>query len=308
MEEVMPYLGWVILVVLFIMGLCALIGSGFVIHTKQAGIVERMGKFNRIAQPGFNLKLPFIESCVYIEDLNMQLTDVPVSSKTKDDATVTIPVRVQYYVLPDKVKEAYYELDEPEDQIRAHVENVLLSFIPKVTLDQTYEQEDDIAKKVKDSLSSVMSKFGYAIENALVTKIEPATEVINAMNNINASRRDKVAIEAKAEGEKIQLVKRAEAEKEAKILAGEGIAGERKAIVEGLKESISDLKGVGIDSDESMSLIMLAQYFDALRDIGKNSNTILMSHSPSAVLDLKSQLREAIITGHAAAGKQNHNA
>lgn len=303
MEEVTPYLGWVILVVLFIVGLCAVIGSGFVIHTKQAGIVERMGKFNRIAEPGFNLKLPFIESCVHIEDLNMQLTDVPVSSKTKDDATITIPVRVQFYVIPEKVKEAYYELDEPEDQIRAHVENVLLSYIPKITLDQTYEQEDDIAKKVKESLAGVMSKFGYAIENALVTKIEPAGEVINAMNNINASRRNKVAIEAKAEADKIQMIAKAEGEKQAKILAGEGIAGERKAIVEGLKESIGDLGSVKIGPDEAMTLIMLAQYFDALRDIGKNSNTILMPHSPSAVLDLKSQLRDAIITGHLAANE-----
>src|SRR6266576_2408941 len=66
----------------------------FTIHTKQAAVIEKV---------------------VYIEDLNMQLMGVPVMSKTKDDATVTVPVRVQYYVLPGKVKEAYYELDDPED-------------------------------------------------------------------------------------------------------------------------------------------------------------------------------------------------
>ena len=68
---------------------------------------------------------------MYVEELNMQLMDVPVVSKTKDDATITLPVRVQYFVLPDKVREAYYELDDPEDQIKAHVENVILSHIPK---------------------------------------------------------------------------------------------------------------------------------------------------------------------------------
>ena len=90
----------------------------FTIHTKQAAIVERFGKFERIAGPGLNFKLPLVEKVVYTEDLNMQLMDVPVMSKTKDDATVTVPVRVQYFVLPDKVKEAYYELDDPEDQIK----------------------------------------------------------------------------------------------------------------------------------------------------------------------------------------------
>src|ERR1700746_1282537 len=98
----------------------------FTIHTKQAAVIEKFGKFERIG-PGLNLKVPFIEKVVYIEDLNMQLMDVPVMSKTKDDATVTVPVRVQYYVLADKVKEAYYELDDPEDQIKAHVQNVILS-------------------------------------------------------------------------------------------------------------------------------------------------------------------------------------
>ena len=130
----------------------------FTIHTKQAAIVERFGKFERIAGPGLNFKLPLVEKVVYTEDLNMQLMDVPVMSKTKDDATVTVPVRVQYFVLPDKVKEAYYELDDPEDQIKAHVENVILSYIPKINLDDTYQQEDQIATRIKENLSAVMAK------------------------------------------------------------------------------------------------------------------------------------------------------
>ena len=145
-------------------------------------------------------------------------------SKTKDDATVTVPVRVQYFVLPDKVKEACYELDDPEDQIKAHVENVILSYIPKINLDDTYQQEDQIATRIKESLSAVMAKFGYSIENALVTKIVPADAVVKAMNDINAARREKVATEARAEANKIRLVRQAEAEAEAKALAGQGVA------------------------------------------------------------------------------------
>lgn len=150
----------------------------FTVHTKHAAIVKRFGKFNRIAGPGLNFKTPLMEKVVYVEDLNMQLMDVPVMSKTKDDATVTVPVRVQYFVLPDKVKEAYYELDDPEDQIKAHAENVILSYIPKINLDDTYQQEDQIATRIKESLSAVMAKFGYSIEDALVTKIVPADAVV----------------------------------------------------------------------------------------------------------------------------------
>lgn len=279
--------------------------SAFTVHTKQAAIVERFGKFSRIAGPGLNFKTPLIEKVVYVEDLNMQLMDVPVMSKTKDDATVTVPVRVQYFVLPDKVKEAYYELDDPEDQIKAHVENVILSYIPKINLDDTYQQEDQIATRIKESLSAVMAKFGYSIENALVTKIVPADAVVKAMNDINAARREKVATEARAEAQKITLVRQAEAEAEAKALAGQGVARERKAIVDGLRDSVLNFEeGVkGVDPHEVMALLMMTQYFDALRDIGAQSNTILLPHSPAAVSELNTQLRDAIMSGSLAAMK-----
>ena len=277
----------------------------FTVHTKQAAVIEKFGKFERIAGPGLNFKIPFIEKVVYVEDLNMQLMDVPVMSKTQDDATVTVPVRVQYYVLADKVKEAYYELDDPEDQIKAHVENVILSYIPKINLDDTYQQEDQIAKRIKESLSTVMAKFGYSIENALVTKIVPADAVVKAMNDINAARREKVATEARAEANKLTLVRQAEAEAEAKALAGQGVARERKAIVDGLRDSVLNFEeGIqGVDPHEVMALLMMTQYFDALRDIGAQSNTILLPHSPSAVTDLYAQLRNAITAGNLAAMK-----
>ena len=294
--------GGLIVLVLFIIILWKCF---FTVHTKQAAVIEKFGKFERIAGPGLNFKIPFIERVVYVEDLNMQLMDVPVMSKTQDDATVTVPVRVQYYVLPDKVKEAYYELDDPEDQIKAHVENVILSHIPKINLDDTYQQEDQIAKRIKESLSTVMAKFGYSIENALVTKIVPADAVVKAMNDINAARREKVATEARAEANKITLVRQAEAEAEAKALAGQGVARERKAIVDGLRDSVLNFEeGIqGVDPHEVMALLMMTQYFDALRDIGAQSNTILLPHSPSAVTDLYAQLRNAITAGNLAAMK-----
>ena len=186
-------IGAAALLILTVVGIALFFSCVFTIHTKKAGIVERFGKFDRIAGAGLNFKWPVIERLVYVEDLSMQLMDVPVMSKTSDDATVTVPVRVQYYVLPDRVKEAYYELDNPEDQIRAHVENVILSYIPKIPLDETYQQEEKIADRIEESLANVMSKFGYSIENALVTKIVPTDGVVKAMNDINAARREKVA-------------------------------------------------------------------------------------------------------------------
>lgn len=276
-----------------------LTGCYFTIHTKQAGIVERFGKFLRIAPEGLNFKLPLIDKVVYREDLNMQLLDVGVTSKTKDDATLNIPVRVQYSILPQKIKEAYYELDDPEDQINAHVENVILSYIPTITLDQAYEQEEQIAKRIQDKLTVAMSEFGYSIKNALVTKIVPSPEVLNAMNNINTQRRNAEAAKAQAETQKTLLVGKAEGEKQAQILAGEGVAGEQKAIVNGLKESLKNFEeGTGVTANSAMVLIMMARYFDALKEMGVESNTIMVPHSPSVVTDLFGQMRSSIISAN----------
>ena len=88
-------------------------------------------------------------------------------------------------------------------------------------------------------------------------------------------------------------------------LAGQGVARERKAIVDGLRDSVLNFEeGIqGVDPHEVMALLMMTQYFDALRDIGAQSNTILLPHSPSAVTDLYAQLRNAITAGNLAAMK-----
>jgi regulator of protease activity HflC (stomatin/prohibitin superfamily) len=162
---------WVVLAVIVFFG-AILISGFFTVHTKQAAIVERFGKFNRIAGPGLNFKTPLIEKVVYVEDLNMQLMDVPVMSKTKDDATVTVPVRVQYFVLADKVKEAYYELDDPEDQIKAHVENVILSYIPKINLDD-FDALRDIGAQSNTILlphsPSAVAELNAQLRNAITS-------------------------------------------------------------------------------------------------------------------------------------------
>lgn len=280
----------------------ALFNAFFTVNTMSAAIIERFGRFHHIATEGLNFKVPFIDSRVYTEDLSMQLMDVAVASKTKDDATITIPVRVQYFVLPDKVKEAYYKLDDPELQIKAHVENVILSYIPKLDLDETYLQEDQIAARIKENLTNVMAAFGYAIQNALVTKIIPADAVVAAMNDINAARREQIAQKARAEANKLTKIAEAEAESRAKVLQGEGIAGQRKAIIDGLKLSVEEFKdATGVDVQEVMSLVMLTQYFDALRDIGANSNTILLPNSPSAVGSFLAEFRNTLISSNIAA-------
>ncbi|MDR3722315.1 MAG: SPFH domain-containing protein [Candidatus Acidoferrales bacterium] len=290
-------------VVLF--ALSVFFGSFFTIDTAHAGVVQRLGKFSRIAAPGLNFKVPFIDAVVANLTLQVQQLDVKVETKTKDNVFVQIPISVQYKVMPDKVYDAFYKLSDPIKQIESFVYNVILGHVPKLTLDETFDQQAQIAIDVKNNLDASMSEFGYSIVKSLITDLVPDEKVKAAMNDINAAQREREATVSRAETEKLLLVKKAEAEAESKRLQGEGIANQRKAIVEGLRDSVAKFSESveGATPKDAMAMVLLTQYFDTLKEVaGTNrSNTIMMPHTPNALTDLFSQFRNAIITGDIAA-------
>ncbi len=291
------------IVLLFIL-IVIVTGSFFTVQTAHAGIVQRLGKFSRIASPGLNFKIPLIETVVRKISLQVQQLDVRVETKTKDNVFVQIPISVQYQVIPDKVYDAFYKLSDPIKQIESFVYNVILGHVPKMTLDQTFEQQAQIAIDVKDSLDASMKEFGYSIAKSLITDIVPDDKVKAAMNDINAAAREREATVSRAETEKLLLVKKAEAEAESKKLQGEGIANQRTAIIEGLRESVTRFSAAvsGASAQDAMMMVLMTQYFDTLKEIagGNRSNTVMMPHSPNALNDLFAQFRDAIITGNVA--------
>ena len=294
-----------LLIVLIVIALAILSGGFFTVQTAHAGIVQRLGKFLRVAQPGLNYKIPIIDTLVARVSLQVQQLDVKVETKTKDNVFVQIPISVQYRVDPNKIYDAFYKLSDPLKQIESFVYNVILGHVPKMTLDQTFEQQAQIAIDVENSLDESMKDFGYGIVKSLITDIVPDLKVKAAMNDINAAAREREATVSRAETEKLLLVKKAEAEAESKRLQGEGIANQRKAIVEGLRESINKFAESveGASAKDAMGLVLLTQYFDMMRDVaGTNrSNTIMIPHTPNALSDLFAQFRNAIITGEVAA-------
>jgi regulator of protease activity HflC (stomatin/prohibitin superfamily) len=213
----------------------------YTVRTYTAGVVERFGKFNRVAQAGLHFLVPYCESVGFI-DLQVRQADVSVETKTKDNVFVTIPVSVQYQVLQEKVYEAWYKLSSPQKQIESYVFNSILGHVPTLTLDEAFEQEANISAAVKKELDVVMNEFGYIILKALVTDIVPDAKVKAAMNDINAAQREQFAAQARGEAEKILKVKQAEAEAESKALQGEGVARQRQAIIQGLQASVEQFK------------------------------------------------------------------
>jgi regulator of protease activity HflC (stomatin/prohibitin superfamily) len=206
-------------------------------------------------------------------------------------------------VLPEKVYDAYYRLANANTQITAFVFDVVRARVPRIKLDDLFEKKDEIADAVKNELSHVMYDFGYGIVMALVTDIDPDHTVKEAMNAINAAQRMRIAATEKGEADRILKVKAAEAEAQSKALQGKGIADQRRAIVDGLRESVDEFqKSVpGATAQDVMNLVLMTQYFDTLKEIGASSvsNTILIPHSPGSLSDLTSQMRTAMITADA---------
>jgi regulator of protease activity HflC (stomatin/prohibitin superfamily) len=186
--------------------------------------------------------------------------------------------------------------------MQAYAFDVVRSHIPSMDLDEAYADADTIARHIQDTLHSQMAPYGYEIVKALVTNIEPDQRVKDAMNNINASQRNQVAAAAQGDAQKTLAVKKAEGEKETMRLQGEGVAAERKAIAEGLHESLKIIAQHGLDPKEAMALVALTQYTDMIRALGEGArtNTILLPHSPSGVGDLLAQIRDGILIGDAA--------
>lgn len=300
----MDAMSGVILVLIFIVGIFVLsiaLGSFFTVQTAAVAIVQRLGKFARVAGPGLNWKTPFLETVVMRMSLKVQQFDLQVETKTLDNVFVQIHVSIQYKVIPEGVEAAYYKLSDPVKQIESMVFNVVLGHVPKMTLDDAFTNQADIATDLRNNLDASMKEYGYSIVKVLISDIVPDPKVKAAMNDINAAQREREATVSRAETNKMLLVKQAEAEAESKRLQGEGIANQRKAIISGLKDSVEDFsKAVaGSTPQDVMQLVLMTQYFDTLKDIAANdhTNTVLIPHSPSTLGDVFSQIRTAIITG-----------
>src|SRR3990167_6851025 len=274
----------------------------FTVQQQTTVIIERFGKFSRSAHAGLNLKLPIIDAIAGRVNMRVQQLDVTVETKTKDNVFVKIAVSAQFQVLQDKIFEAYYKLENPNQQIQSFIFDSVRARVPKMILDDVFEKKEEIADCVKSELSEIMANFGYGIVNTLVTDIDPDAKVKAAMNEINEAQRLRVAAQERGEAEKILKVKKAEADAESTALQGKGLANQRSAIINGLRESIAAFQQSIQSASEIdvMSIVLLTQYFDTIKELGAsgNSNTILMPHSPSSVNDFMSQIRDSFIVGN----------
>ncbi|KAF8008688.1 hypothetical protein BT93_K2371 [Corymbia citriodora subsp. variegata] len=264
------------------------------------GVVERWGRFEKLVSPGLHFFNPLAGQVLAgILSTRIQSLEVRIETKTKDNVFVQLICSIQYRVVKMNADDAFYELQNPQEQIQAYVFDVVRALVPRMTLDELFEQKGEVAKAVLEELDKVMGAYGYSLEHVLMVDIIPDPSVRRAMNEINAAQRLQLASVYKGEAEKVLLVKKAEAEAEAKYLGGIGVARQRQAITDGLRENILNFshKVEGTSSKEVMDLIMITQYFDTIKDLGNSSNntTVFIPHGPGHVRDIGDQIRNGMM-------------
>lgn len=287
------------LLILFLIILGILISMLYVVRQQSVAIVERFGRYQKIATSGIHMRLPFgIDKIAARIQLRLLQSEIVVETKTKDNVFVMMNVATQYRVNEQNVTDAYYKLMRPEAQIKSYID-ALRSSVPKLTLDELFEKKDEIALEVQHQVAEEMTAYGYIIVKTLITKVEPDAEVKQSTNEINAAQRKRVAAQELAEADKIKIVTAAEAEAEAEKdrLHGVGIAQQRKAIVDGLAESIAELKeaNVGMSEEQIMSILLTNQYLDTLNTFAdKGNQTLFLPNNPNGVDDIHTQILSSL--------------
>lgn len=270
---------WLVLV-LILVAIWLLFTSIFIVRGKTAGILETFGKpHDRARLPGLQFKLPWPFTVVRAR-VNLQLQEIraDVSIKTRDNAFMMLPVKVQYRASddPEGAVKAHYELENPETQITSYVLNNVRQTASSMDMIELYANRDSMESEVQSALSDRFARYGYVIENVLVDEPQPSTEVRDAFNRVIASHRLKEAAANEADAERIKLVGVAQAEAESKRLQGEGMAQMREAVARGLEQAMDTMKKAGLSSEQAMAFLTDTNRLDTITNAASHGNLIVV--------------------------------
>mmetsp|Transcript_24698 Transcript_24698/g.76284 ORF Transcript_24698/g.76284 Transcript_24698/m.76284 type:complete len:443 (+) Transcript_24698:104-1432(+) len=256
------------------------------VYTGEVAVVEQYEKFKRVETAGeVLLDAPCGALCPFLNEriakrLPLRVQELPVEAnvKSRDNVFVVVGVRVLYRIPgEDKAYDAAYKLTDIRSQVGDYVEDVLRSFVATLDLDAIFVSTKEISEAVFERVSERLASFGFELVATLVTTVDPDPKVRASMNQINTEKRLKAAAVFNAEAEKAIGIKRAEAAAECKYLQGVGLARMRKALVDGLADTIDGLNFFKNDDDvasrgsddDSTSLLLITQYMDTLEHVAE---------------------------------------
>lgn len=280
----------------------AIVWYGFFFQTEQQTVrfVLRFGDLRKIARAGLGKKAILIDQVSDPFSLQVAQEDITETVLDKNDVPVHITCSVLFKpgTSDEQLKNAYFTLSNPRQQIKSHVANALRAKCRTMDFSEILAKRDDIKTYVRSELQHTMDTYGWLIEDALVPSALPDKSVLDAMNAKVASVQQKETATNQAEAEYTKKVRAAQADAEEMKLHGQGVAAQRIALAEGAKKSVDTLKEAGIDAHEASRMVTMIQWMDMQRDLAKGGNTkvVFTNTHPGGISDIEQAFTNAMMT------------
>lgn len=290
--------------IFFIAVVVAFVIEGVRIVPQQfAYVVERLGKFHAVLEPGLNLIIPFMDRVAYMHSLKEVPLDVPEQVCITKDNTQLAVDGVLYYQVTDP-RLASYGSANYIGAITQLAQTTLRSVIGKMELDKSFESREDINRHIVAALDEAGRNWGIKVLRYEIKSITPPETILRAMQAQITAEREKRALIAKSEGERQQEINVADGEKQAAVLKSEGdktaainraqgeatalrlIAEANAAAVRAVAEAISEKGGM-----DAANLKVAQEYVAAFGNLAKASNTLIL---PASAGDIGSMVATAM--------------
>ena len=267
-----------------------------VVKQSEVYIIERLGKFHKVADAGLTIIIPFFDHVRSVVSLKQQTMDVPPQGViTKDNVTITIDT-VVFYQITDPAK-AVYEIQSLKKGIEYLAITTIRDIVGKMDLDETFSSRDGINSQLRTILDDATDRWGCKIDRVEIKDITPPADIRDAMEKQMKAERDRRAaiLEAeglkksailKAEGQKEAAINQAEGEKQAAILKAEGIAQARVIEADAEKEAIHRIIDALADKGQPDKYLIAMKYLETLTSItaGENNKVVYMPYEATGIL------------------------
>ena len=266
---------WFLIILLVVLVILAVL-SIKIVRQSEVYIIERFGKFHKIADAGLTVIIPFVDHVRSIVSLKQQTMDVPPQDViTKDNVTITIDTVVFYRIL-DPAK-AVYEIQSLKKGIEYLSITTIRDIVGKMDLDSTFTSRDAINDKLRAILDEATDRWGCKIDRVEIQNITPPPDIRDAMEKqMNAERNKRASILQaegerqaailKAQGEKESAILQAEADKESKIRRATGEAEAIRKVAEAKADEVKLVYGAMMKASPNDKLIQLKS-LEALKDV-----------------------------------------
>lgn len=282
---------------LFTLSALAIIALLFMIKIvpqQQAWVLERLGKFDRVLQPGLNILIPIIERVAYKHTLKEQAMDVHAQTAISND-NVTLQIDGVLYVKIVDATAASYGVDNPYYAISQLAQTTMRSEIGKLKLDKTFEERDALNTAIVASINDAAVNWGIQCMRYEIKDIQPPASILEAMELQVAAERQKRARILESEGHRQAQINVAEGEKAQVVLNSEAAYTDQVNRAKGEAEAIlfvADATAKGIDivaesinrdgGPDAVSLRVAEQYVEAFSKLAQKNNTLILPANVSS--------------------------